>query len=909
MPKEKERSTMGSNLDRQLEKEIESFLKENWKIVLPVGGVIGGVYFGKKHITHLQVIMDTVLPYIQTGAITIGSVGGFFLTFLAIRAYIIRKKEKEHYRYFRIIPRAKQPVNASDVHEMVHQFATIKRGKKKRLLKGREWFQWLIHHDIKEGYAFYIGFPKDQQHQVLQTLKNAYPEAELHQVDVPFPSTRAFSGRMRVKKHPIKQWMPFKTYKSGDQVGNLLSYMPTNSWLALAFTAETRKKMGKKLFKAEKQLKDDKKLSQMYSFEREQFRDITSRLTGNNKAFKVSIALAGEGNHRKDIVKSIAKNVGSVLNNKNFLYFRRHRRALQVCPHPRAHLLYLTNLELANLLHLPDMNHSIAQTNFPTLEKGQRHLATNELHEGATVGYNLHPLIKDRKVSISFSQLTEMFFLSGQTGSGKSSLLIMMLQSIIDKWLEKPNATPGFTFLDPAGTTARTILNRLMKAELEGKHVPWEKVVYVSFKNGDAPIGLNFFHKNPWEDTDTVVQNAMSLFKTIYTGDKTRIDKYLSNTITALIDDVEKHNVLGINRFLTDKKFRTTIVNRIQDDLLRDFWLKVDEKEVKQVAADVYSRINSFEQSLFMRRMFGQTNWDLPIKKYMDEGYIVLLDIAGMGRINTKLIVGHIVNQYHQICQKRKPYSSKEHFLIKDEAHLVQIPVLEKIIAEDRKFGLCLGLSTQYLGQFEDWLQRAIDGNVQNIMSGAQGGTEAKIMADVLMKKQFDADLIATLPNNNAAILTKNSDKTLTTCLVKSALPYLYKPDGSIAKHKDDRDTTIVENWIDEKATELQAHIGRNVEEIDQGIRDYYGFRDEETEEEETTNEFFEEKQPMEESSDVETIENKENEPSQIPTESSPSGVDSVIIEEESSVSEEKEKKSEKDNTEGADNETKESFF
>lgn len=814
---------MSPKLERQIEKEVEHFLEENWKIVLPIGA-LGGAGFLYKHYQSSihSYFLEKLLPVVETGVITLGSISLISLTIFGIQRYIVRKKERENYTYFRVLPRANQDVNAKDVHQLMHQLSEVKRGKRKRLFKGREWFQWLIHRD-NHDISFYIGAPNDQQREMRQAFQNAYPDGELHQVGLQLPSKGSFTGRMRTKKHPIKQWMPFTTYEGGDQVGNLLTYMPSNTWVSLAFSPDSRKRLGKKLTKAEKQMKRDKKYMDMYAFEKERFKDITNRFTGNTKAFQVVISIAGEGKKRRDIIKQIGRNISLILNNKNNLLFRRHFRTIKAVPHPRQHLLYLTNKELANILHLPNMNHTIAE-HIPKLEKGQKHLAPNELSEGATVGYNIHPLVQEREVKISFSQLTEHFFVSGQTGSGKSSLLIMMLQSVIDQWLTKPTKSPGFTFLDPAGTTARTLLNRLQLAEQQGKDVPWDKVIYLSYKNGDHPIGLNLLHKNEWEDTDTVVQNAMGLFKSVYVGDRTRIDKYLSNALTALVDDQEEHTILGVNRFMTDSLFRNQIVNRMQDEILQDFWRKADAKEIKQIAPDIYSRVNNFEQSLFMRRLFGQPNWDLPLKRYMDEGYIVLMDIQGMGRINTKMITGHIINQYHQVCQKRKPYSAKEHFLITDEAHLIQLPTLEKIIAEDRKFGLCLGLSTQYLGQFEDWLQKAIDGNVQNIITGAQGGNESRTMADVLMKKQFDSDLIATLPNNHAAVLTKNADKTLTTCLVKSALPYLYKPDGSIAKHKDDKDTTTVENWIDEKAVELQATIGRSTEEIDQYINNYYGF-------------------------------------------------------------------------------------
>src|SRR5690606_30885782 len=89
-----------------------------------------------------------------------------------------------------------------------------------------------------------------------------------------------------------------------------------------------------------------------------------------------------------------------------------------------------------------------------------------------------------------------------------------------------------------------------------------------------------------------------------------------------------------------------------------------------------------------------------------------------------RLIAGTIITKYHHVAKMRGT-GSRLHTLILDEAHLLQIPVLSKIIAEDRKFGLSLGLSTQYLGQFQDWLMDAVTENVGTILSCTQGDKSA----------------------------------------------------------------------------------------------------------------------------------------------------------------------------------------
>ncbi|MGP4063055.1 hypothetical protein [Halobacillus sp. H74] len=811
-------------------------------IYFPILLILYWIFYPDK----VNAVLKIALPYIKTGTLTLIIALILTLTLLTIRWIIVRKNEKKRYLYYRILPHIKQEIEYKNILEMLEQFAGYRRGKHKRWLKGREWFQWLIYCGDEDEISFYIGFPADRKSGVLRTLQNAYKDAEFHFVPatqsqyeklqeqarrngkdeskitniLPFPKSKDWSGRMYFDSSGIERALPFKTYSGDDGISNLISYMEPGTWVDVSFSPSTRSTMRKTLKKAQKKLKKRMpKASERDSFQKEELKDYSSRLSGRDKVFKIAVSIASSHNRNKAIVSSIATNIGTVVNDKNGLDFTKIPNAISFCPSPISKTMEWTGQELANLIQLPDTESEVFQEHIKHLRKGQRYLKSNELNNGVTIGYMLHPLNIDRKIKIAWKQLTEHFFLSGQTGAGKSSILMMMLQSIIDEWIQKPDKTPGFTFIDPASVSAKTVMNRLRKAEHDGHAVPWNKVHYIRLKDGDNPIAMNLLHKNEWEDTDTVVNNIMDLFKTIYPGEKTRIDKYLKNTLTALIDDSKNHTLFGINKFLSDEDWREPIIERMTDEILKAFWQSQNQKDIDAVKEDIYSRVNAFEQSEFMRLIFGQPKWSLPIRKFMDEGHLVFVDTQGLGRINTKLIVGHIITQYHQVCQQR-PQNTKEHFLIQDESHMAQIPIMDEIIAFDRKFGLCLGLATQYIGQFEPWLQKAIDGNVQNIISGSQGESESHI-ASKLTKNSFESDLLQYLPNNHAAVLTKNKtgkQTKLTSCLINSDPPFLYKPDGEVAKYPDEEEQKLAMEWADEKAQELQERDGEDKEKI----KDYY---------------------------------------------------------------------------------------
>lgn len=222
-----------------------------------------------------------------------------------------------------------------------------------------------------------------------------------------------------------------------------------------------------------------------------------------------------------------------------------------------------------------------------------------------------------------------------------------------------------------------------------------------------------------------------------------------------------------------------------------------------------------------MRRMFGQKRWSLDIKKWMDEGHIVLFDCLNVPTDDLRLIAGTIITKYHHVAKTRGT-GSRLHMLILDEAHLLQIPVLEKIIAEDRKFGLSLGLSTQYLSQFQDWLVDAITENVGTILSCTQGDKSAARISK-MTNGMFQPEMLQGLPERTVAVFTADKKDGRTypiTCLVESDPPVMYLH-GEPVDHTNQFQVERAKKVAAEKGQELQKRDGRPAGLVDQEINAY----------------------------------------------------------------------------------------
>ena len=818
-------------------KQDEEFLENTGIVIIkaiqfsPIWVPFAGIAYW---IWKPEVVNGYLEPYIPAAKTWgINLVWALIITaiFLTLRFIFNRYQEKKRYKYYRILPHAEQKINAASVHEMVRMIAGYERPRRIRVLRGREWFQWLIHRD-DEGIKFYIGFPQDRTTGILRTINNAYPEAELHEAkDIKFPKKTSKSGRMAMEYKGINEVKPLASYSGKNGIGNLITYMEPGSWIDISFSPSSPFSLMKKIKKSQKKMKNfHPKMSEMDSFEKADLKSVSRRLSGRDDVYTVAVSIGSASKQNGGVVHSIATNIGSIMNDENGLKYRECPNAIKKCPYPVAYTMDWTGRELANLLVLPDPEHKIF-SDVPHLEKGQRALENHEMAEGIDIGWMIHPTILGRLVKIPFKIFKEHFFASGKTGSGKSSLVLMILQSMIDGWIKKPKGkAPGFTLFDPARETTLTVLSRLIKAETKGDTVDWSRVHYYSLTKSDYPLPLNMLHTSPGELAEGVKNNIMNILDTAITSSANapKMKRWIELALLALIQDEEPQTILGVNPMFFNAKFRRKIVNRIKDPMLKEKWMAFDPKGMDATLDAIQNRMNAFESSEYMRRMFGQTEFGLKLKKWMDEGHIVLIDMKDVDDQNVALTVGHMVTQYYQVAVRERPSGSMLHCLVVDEAHLAPIKIMERIVAVARKNGLGLGVVTQYMDQLPQWLREAIKGNMGTILSGTQGSTAAEQIEDITTGS-FKKEYLQTLPSNTVAAFTKEKSKDgdkITTVTVKTEPPFLYKKDGSLANHENETEMTATFNWLESVGLELQKRDFKHYKEVDKQIYSYLGIEE-----------------------------------------------------------------------------------
>lgn len=117
------------------------------------------------------------------------------ILFISTRIYYTRRARKE-VRYLQILPHRRTSVSAEKVDLFMMDLHKRYRVWYRRLIRGREWFRWLIYcnPETKE-IEFYLGYPQDKESGVKNCFHDHFPNAELFPVskdDLPLPERSVF---------------------------------------------------------------------------------------------------------------------------------------------------------------------------------------------------------------------------------------------------------------------------------------------------------------------------------------------------------------------------------------------------------------------------------------------------------------------------------------------------------------------------------------------------------------------------------------------------------------------------------------------------------------------------------------------------------------------------------------------
>jgi hypothetical protein len=332
-------------------------------------------------------------------------------------------------------------------------------------------------------------------------------------------------------------------------------------------------------------------------------------------------------------------------------------------------------------------------------------------------------------------------YIIGKTGTGKTTLIENMAISDIKRG-------NGLALIDPHGDVAEDILDFIPKRRIKD-------AIYFNPGDLEYPIAFNPLEKVPSDFHHLVASGLISTFKKIWAEFwGPRLEHILRHSILTLLEYPES-TLLDLPRLLTDKEFRKKVLECVTHPQVKDFWLSEFEKYSawlrSEAISPILNKIGQFLVSIPLRNIVGQKENTFDLRKVMDEGKILIVNLAKgkIGEDNSSLLGAMIVTKIQLAAlsrsdlpeDKRKPY-----YLYVDEIHNFLTLSFADILSEARKYGLNLILAHQYIEQLDEKIRAAIFGNVGTMISFRVGAEDAKYLAREFSPVFDEHDLI-NLPN------------------------------------------------------------------------------------------------------------------------------------------------------------------
>ena len=325
----------------------------------------------------------------------------------------------------------------------------------------------------------------------------------------------------------------------------------------------------------------------------------------------------------------------------------------------------------------------------------------------------------------------------GKTGVGKSTLLLNMAISDI----ERGN---GFCIIDPHGDIAESILNYIPQDRIED-------VIYFNPADIEFPIALNPLKNVHPNFHHLVASGLISTFKKIWADNwGPRLEHILRFSLLTLLR-YREGTLLDIQPLLTDIEFRNKVLSRITDQSLLAFWYNEYDKFSNSLRAEVISpilnKIGIFSSSSILRNIVGQKIRSFHIQKVMDEGKILIVNLA-KGKLgeDVSALLGSMIVTTIQLTAlhraKQEEHLRSPFYLYIDECHSFITGSIADILAEARKYGLGLFLTHQYIDQLQDDIRSAIFGNVGTMIAFRVGATDATFLSKEFHPVFSEIDLI-----------------------------------------------------------------------------------------------------------------------------------------------------------------------
>ena len=311
-------------------------------------------------------------------------------------------------------------------------------------------------------------------------------------------------------------------------------------------------------------------------------------------------------------------------------------------------------------------------------------------------------------------------YIIGKSGVGKSKLLELLIRQDIAYG-------HGVCVIDPHGETIEDILPFIPENRINDVCIidPSDVEYPVSF-NPLANVDPSFKHQ--------LTQGLIEVMERQFGANWTpRLEHVFRFTCLALLD-YPYATMRGMIMILTDRNYRQKVVEYIEDDMVKRFWAiefaDWSEKFDTEAIIPLVNKLGQFLSNPMLRNIFGQKENRINLVELMNQKKIILINLSKgkIGEENSSFFGSMFITKIKQAGMERAvlPKDQRHDFyLYVDEFQNLVTDTFENLLSEARKYGICLTVAHQYVGQLLPKVMAAVLGNTGTIIIFRVGGEDA----------------------------------------------------------------------------------------------------------------------------------------------------------------------------------------
>jgi hypothetical protein len=447
--------------------------------------------------------------------------------------------------------------------------------------------------------------------------------------------------------------------------------------------------------------------------------------------------------------------------------------------------MILNTEELASIFHFPHIKYNntpeIKWQNFKIVKAPE-----NIPKEWLLLGHNIHRWVK-KEIRIKTEDRFRHFYVIGQTGTGKSSIMQVMARQDFTNW-------EWVCIIDPHGDLARDVLPFIPRERADD-------VIIFDPSDLDRPMWLNLLEAETDEEKELVAMDALNIMIKLFGNEifGPRIQDYFRNAVLTLMDYPQGWAITDVVRLFTDEEFQKDRVRHVKNPIVKNWWEKTYasmwDREKAEIIPYFAAKFGQFTTNKMMRNIIGQVKSSFDILDIMQNKKILLVNLSKwrLGDLNSKLLGMMLVSKIQMAAMRRDNIPKEQRtdfYLYIDEFQNYVTDSIESILSEARKYRLSLTIAHQYLWQLEQSdaltksslnLKQAIFGNVWSVMSYKIWPEDGEFMTKYYAPIFSEQDLV-NMDKFKASMKLSIDNQPTTPFSIIPINPYLETWDNKLAK-------------------------------------------------------------------------------------------------------------------------------